>query len=367
MNLVPTHLQNTQHFLSQLHNVPSNQLQGLTFNTADVEALYTNIMVDTAIEDIIEFASEHRQHLKLCGLTLTDVHELLEVSLLNSYFVYNRQIYHQLQGLFMGSRPAPIAATIRMWKLERLSVYTDLRIKPVFYGRFYDDLNTGSTTARKARILCNAIEAQDTDHLIKLKVDYPESRDSYTPFLNTEVKIERDGTVNTRLYRKPQKKLITLHAESHHSTSVKLHTIATMYKTADEVSSSEVNKLHSKLMVDELLINNGYSQRVLENTRKKAKTKKTRKRPKPETAATLSIPHLTDQCTAQIRRAAEQYKIPVRIVSKPGKKLKNILTSSKPLDSKQCPNNNCVTCTALEKGKCTDSNLVYQSTRSLAT
>ena len=181
------------------------------------------------------------------------------------------------------------------------------------------------------------------------------------------MKIERDGTVNTRLFRKPQKKLLTLHAESHHSTAVKSHTIATMYRTAEDASSNEANKIHSKKMVDELLTNNGYSQRVLDKVRNKKKAKKNKKQLKPETVATLSIPHLTDQCTAQIRRAAQQYEIPVRIVSKPGKKLKNILTSSKPLDSKQCPNNNCATCTALEKGKCTDSNLVYQITCNIDT
>lgn len=37
-----------------------------------------------------------------------------------------------------------------------------------------------------------------------------------------------------------------------------------------------------------------------------------------------------------------------------------MLTSSKPLDGRQCPNRNCATCDALEKGKCTDRNLVYK-------
>ena len=40
----------------------------------------------------MELAEEHRHHLKLYGLTLTDVHELLEASLPNSYFVYDRQV-----------------------------------------------------------------------------------------------------------------------------------------------------------------------------------------------------------------------------------------------------------------------------------
>ena len=69
---------------------PSDR-RGKSFFTADVEALYTNINVETAINDIIEFAVENRTQINLCGLKLTDIHELLEESLLNSYFVYDRK------------------------------------------------------------------------------------------------------------------------------------------------------------------------------------------------------------------------------------------------------------------------------------
>ena len=107
---VPTHLVNTHDALTKLQNIPPSELKGKWFFTADVEALYTNINVNTAITNIMEFAEEHRQHLRLLGLTLTDLHELLEVSLLNSYFVYDRQVYVQRLGFFMGVRPAPLGA-----------------------------------------------------------------------------------------------------------------------------------------------------------------------------------------------------------------------------------------------------------------
>ena len=43
------------------------------------------------------------------------------------------------------------------------------------------------------------------------------------------------------------------------------------------------------------------------------------------------------------------------------KKLRDMLTSSRPRDKKRCPNNNCRTCLALGgKGKCTDQNVVYE-------
>ena len=70
----------------------------------------------TSIVDIIEHAAENRDLLKLYGLTLTDIHELLEVSLLNSTTKSSD---------FMEVRPAPLGAIIKVWKLERNSVYMD--------------------------------------------------------------------------------------------------------------------------------------------------------------------------------------------------------------------------------------------------
>ena len=248
-----------------------------------------------------------------------------------------------------------------MWKLERLSLYSDLRISMVFYGRFYDDINSTASNKRRAQLMCNLIEAEDPDQLIRLTLDYPTTKDDYTPFLNIEAKIREDGNIDTRLYRKPQKKLLTLNSNSHHPTAVKHHTVANMYETADMVSSSEHNKKHSESMVDELLLNNGYSNRALGAI----KTNKNKKRVKKSTnenirVATLKIPYLSDQCTARIKRAAAVHKIPLRVVTTPGRKLKHLLTSSRPQDQLRCPNRNCVTCNSLTgRGKCTDSNVVY--------
>ena len=57
-------------------------------------------------------------------------------------------------------------------------------------------------------MLCTAIENEDPDKLIKLTVDYPENSDDFVPFLNVEVKIERDGMVigqHTSLSKTPEK------------------------------------------------------------------------------------------------------------------------------------------------------------------
>ena len=141
-----------------------------------------------------------------------------------------------------------------------------------------------------------------------------------------------------------------------------------MYDTADQVSSNEQNKLHSEKMVDELLLNNGYDQMVLQRikeekkNKEKKKKKKKRKKIVNKTVATLKIPHISDQCTAQIKRAADQYNIPIRVVSKPGQKLRDLLTSSKPLDKPKCSELTCRACACLERGNCTDRNVIYEIT-----
>ena len=117
----------------------------------------------------------------------------------------------------------------------------------VYYGRFYDDLSSASQHERKARLMCNLIESEDPDQLVRLTLDYPQTKEEYTPFLNMGVNIHLDGSLNTRLYRKPQKKLLTLSYSSHHPTAVKHQTATNMYETADKVSSSEQNKIYEEV------------------------------------------------------------------------------------------------------------------------
>ena len=64
-----------------------------------------------------------------------------------------------------------------MWYLERNSIYTDLRLKTVFYGRFYDDIGSVGDRKRRAQIMFNSIETHDPDKLIK-KEDFSAAMES---------------------------------------------------------------------------------------------------------------------------------------------------------------------------------------------
>ena len=366
MELVPSHLRNTQDFLNKLQQVPLHKRKGMTFWTADVENLYTNIHVPTAIQNLIDLAANHKEKLNLYGLKLVDIHELLSLTMEISYFKYDSQIYCQLQGFGMGVRPAPLCATARMNNIESSSIYTDLRLSTRldlrFFVRFYDDIGAMATNKRKAELTCSKMEQQDHTGLLKLTLDFPANREVFTPYLNTENKIDRKGIISSRLYRKEQKKLLTLNASSHHPKNIKEHTITNMYNTAEQVSSCESNKKHSSDMVNVLLHNNGYGARALSSIKEKNINRKKRRKSSMDYVTTLKIPFLTEKCTAEIRKAAKDCNLAIRVVTTPGRKLGDILTASKPLDTLKCPKKDCKCCKALVNGKCTDCGVVYRLT-----
>ena len=144
-----------------------------------------------------------------------------------------------------------------------------------FYKRYIDDAGNTGHSKEEADLRMLKISDQDEYGLLKWEVDFPASLDQFTPFLNSEIRIEADGTVESRLYRKPHSKDITLHRRFHHPTETKIATIRSSYKEADYIASDIANKQISYDILDKLYINNGYKNlREFLNTNKKKKKKK---------------------------------------------------------------------------------------------
>ena len=93
---------------------------------------------------MINLAAEHLDSLQLLGLELVDVHEMSELVFTSSYFVFDRKLYQQMLGLFMGCKPSPIGAIVRVYTFERRSLYIDPHYLPTssVYGRYVDDAGT---------------------------------------------------------------------------------------------------------------------------------------------------------------------------------------------------------------------------------
>ena len=210
LNFIPCHLKNIHQHLEFLKTIEPSGIQGLKFYTANVAALYANINIGRWIGYVLELAGEHWGEISTYGKRLVDLHKLLEIVLGNSYFTFNKRIYEQIYGTFIGYSVSPPCLIITVYKLENKSIYNDINflLNPIglFYGRYVDDSGSLARSKEEAVENCKKLSERDVDGRIRWEVDLPEGN-QYTPFLDTEVKINLDGILSSLCYRKPEVKV----------------------------------------------------------------------------------------------------------------------------------------------------------------
>ena len=259
LDVIPCHLKNIHDHLNRLSSLTPQELAHRKFCSGDISSLYTNINIEKCIEDIVALASEHKSTLCFYGLKLSDVQEVLETVLGDSFFTYNQRVFKQLIGLFMGCKPSPICAIVRVYTFERRSVYTDVSYISAPYGKYIDDAYTIAYTEEDTTKMFQSISDQDPDNLLKWEVNFPKSNSDFVPFLGTAIRVEEDGEISYKFYRKSQKKNITLHFKSHHTMKTKVEVVKNFYITAEKSSSSPELAEESKQIIDNLLRCNGYT------------------------------------------------------------------------------------------------------------
>ena len=115
--------------------------------------------------------------------TSADLRDMLTVVFTEAYFSCDMKVYRQLDGLFMGCRPSPIAAVICVWKYERNSIYLELLL---FYCRYIDAAGSVAGSREEAEQMTSSIAAQDPSGKIQWEVDFPTDPESdFVAFLDT--------------------------------------------------------------------------------------------------------------------------------------------------------------------------------------
>ena len=177
-----------------------------------------------------------------------------------------------------------------------------------------DDLGSLSVSREEACNVLDRISEKDPRKLIKWELDYAESDQYFIPFLSTQIRVDAQGILHYKLYRKPQKKLITLHSSSHHLCSTKVN-------TAKVCSSS----LESYQIIDKLLLANGYVEpRSLIHSRSPKQSNSSRK--------------VTGDCVPLSLPYINSHDLPIRVTFTPGQKLRDIFCCSRPNDKITCFN-----------------------------
>lgn len=364
---IPSHLRDTHSHLERLKQLSPGELRGHSFCSADVTSLYTNINIQGCIEDVINLAAEHLDSLQLFGLELVDVHEMLELVFTSSYFVFDRKLYQQMLGLFMGCKPSPIGAIVRVYTFERRSLYIDPHYLPTssVYGRYVDDAGTIAKSEDQARNLFNRIADEDPDGHLGWEIDYPSSTDQFIPFLGTQIRISEEGGLESKYYRKEQKKQITLNFKSHHPMKTKVEVARNFYKTANISSSSPELTEESYKVVDRLLVNNGYPdpRQFLEFRMENSGVRLSAE----QRSVTLKLPYMSEEISSKITKFIRRKKLPITVVFLPGIKLKDLFCSSRPHDKRHCTISSCQICPKIttERVDCSKICPIYRITCNL--
>ncbi|KAL5268773.1 hypothetical protein ACHWQZ_G002580 [Mnemiopsis leidyi] len=278
--------------------------------------------IQYSIDAVIELAEEHWEELDTFGITLVELHKILELVFGNSYFTFDQKLYWQRDGLFMGCSPSPGAAIIAVYRMERNSIYTDIhylnRLVHTYYCRYVDDNSSLAPDEDSAKQICDQISAQDSRGRIQWEIDFPQ-QNQFVPFLDTEIKIEADGP--------------------------------------EEIQ-------HSLDIVDELARSNGYIPRS--NGPQSANRR--RKKGNQGYQAPLKLPYISEKTSNQIRNYIKSRKLPIRPIFTPGRTLKDMFCRSRPFDQKGCILGNpanCRVCPTIEGGKCATKHVVYRVTCNL--
>ena len=176
---------------------------GRSMISYDVTALFTSIPVDKALIVIKKKLKEDQTLPQRCQLNVEQILELLSFCLNTTYFTFEGQLYKQKHGAAMGSSVSPVVANLYMEDFEERAIASAPR-PPHVWLRYVDDTfvviheyDIDSFTTH--------INSQDPHSKFTMERDV----EGKLPFLDTEVILQEDATVRTKVYLKPTPHLCT--------------------------------------------------------------------------------------------------------------------------------------------------------------
>ena len=302
--LHPTYLKDTPDFLRKIENQINQQPQVLPKNaiivTMDVTGLYTNIPQNECTQSALEALNE-RQNQEVPSDFIVN---LLSLILKYNIFEYDQELYQQLIGFAMGSRPAPACANLFMAKkidkkIEELAKkFGHLE----FFKRFLDDLfQIFFGTTKKLHELFDQINRIHPSIKFTMEHTSPENeteeescscpKKKSVPFLDTSCSIQ-EGKVMFDLYRKPSDSNKYLLPDSCHPNTVKENIPFSLFLRITRICSNNEQKEKRFSELEKMLLERNYSPGLIRSARARARTisREVALRPNPASTTTSRRP-----------------------------------------------------------------------------
>ena len=189
-------VQNTMDFVEQVKNIRLQPQECIV--SYDVKALFTSVPIKPAIKIIEQLLEDDKELQHRTSMTVQHITCLLEFCLNNTCFIFQGRYHEQTEGAAMGSPLSPIIANFYMEAFEKEAINTAPQ-PPTFWRRFVDGTFVIIQKTKEDSFFNHINNIDD-----KIQFTKEASRsDGSMPFLDTLVTINGDGSLNTKVYRKP--------------------------------------------------------------------------------------------------------------------------------------------------------------------
>ena len=226
------HVHNTRDFIDHIKDV--RLIQGECIISYDVTALFTSVPIQPVLNIIQQRLATDQDLQNRTSMSIKHIINLLEFCLNSTSFVFQGQYYQQLEGAAMGSPLSPIVANIFMEQFEKEALEIAPHL-PSPWKRFVDDTFVILESKYKDDFF-HHINSLDTN--IKFTAETTKA-DGSIPFLDTLITPQRDGRLQTKVYRKPTHTNQYLQWDSHHAISNKYNVISSLLHRAKDICSNK--------------------------------------------------------------------------------------------------------------------------------
>ena len=235
---------------------PSTDLYMASF---DITSLFTNIPLAETIDIICEkiFSTQD----SFLNFDRPTFKKLLSLACHNTYFLFNDTVYHQFDGVAMGSPLGPTLANIFLCHYESQWLAScPSAFKPLLYKRYVDDTFTCFRSPDHISSFLTYLNSQHPN--IKFTVELPTN--NTLPFLDVNATFENNSFI-TSVYRKPTFTGLGTNFHSFLYSKFKVNSIKTLIYRAYHISSSYLNFHNEITFLKKFFYNNGYPTHLFDN------------------------------------------------------------------------------------------------------
>ena len=224
----------------------------------DVCNLFTCIPLDETIDIALDYAFQDTNKVK--GLSKNQFKKLIQMATKETHFMFNNNVYDQIDGVAMGSPLAPVLANIFMRKFEENVFALYDGAKPFLYRRYVDDIFLLFKKHEDIHPFFNFLNQQHPNIQFTMETESP---DCGFPFLDVHI-TRHENSFLTRTYYKQTHTGLYTNWYSFTPRKYKLNLVKCLLFRAWQICSNRILFEDDWIVIKHNLVKNLYPEQLLD-------------------------------------------------------------------------------------------------------